>query len=240
VYHRIGRKYGSRQSPQDVECRFRDAYRHRDHAVDLSSSEVLEHEFWRAVVAEVLMDVTDAEACFQELHAWFAQPSAWLCYADVATTLTALSSRGYQLAIASNFDARLHTVRGGLPALESIGTCVVSSEVGWRKPHAEFFRKLAETCGCDRHQILMVGDDLLRDARGAQMAGLSSLWLDRQGRSDSGTNPIPTIRSLSELADIAPIRARPVVTKTVAGTTAASAMLATSGEIRKPCPPEHG
>ena len=41
-----------------------------------------EYARWREIVAETLIDVTDAEACFRELHAYFARPDAWRVQAE--------------------------------------------------------------------------------------------------------------------------------------------------------------
>lgn len=202
VYHRIGQKHGSRLSRTEVDLRFRDVFGRRAADGELSSNEAAEREFWRIVVGQVLDDVTDREGCFEELHAWFAMPAAWRCYNDVAGALASLRECGYRLAIASNFDGRLHSVRNGLPELEAIETCVVSSEVGWRKPHAGFFAALVERCGCSPEQILMVGDDLRVDVCGAEHAGLRAVWLQRTAESISEPPRKDTIRSLSELADV--------------------------------------
>ncbi|MGD9855694.1 MAG: HAD family hydrolase [Planctomycetaceae bacterium] len=205
VYHRIGSRHGSQLRLEEVGCRFAESSGRRTSDDNLSSSESIEHDFWRAVVGDVLTDVRDAEACSAELHAWFAQPSAWRCFEDVEPALTTLAERGYRLAIASNFDGRLHPVCKGLPPLESVATRVVSSEMGWRKPHAGFFQGLSSACGCRPGQILMVGDDIRNDVRAAEEAGLKAVWLDRHRTIDAARDSTPIIQSLVELAALVPV-----------------------------------
>ncbi len=168
VYHRIGRRHGSGHSAHQVRVRFRRAYASALAAsTDLVTSDQCERDFWRRVVGEVLDDVVDAQACFEELHAWYARPEAWRLHTDVTQTLSALHDRGQRLAIASNFDTRLVQVCAGFSELSVIEHSVISSQVGCHKPGAAFFDALVLSCGCAPEQILMVGDDLTNDVRGA-------------------------------------------------------------------------
>ncbi len=168
VYHRVGQKYGSSHSLQSVRRRFRRAYESAVSASpDLATSDQIERAFWRRVVSDVLEDVTDPDACFSELHEWYAQPRAWTCFPDVTETLEKLGRRGLRLVIASNYDSRLDQVCAGLEELRPIELRVISSQVGWRKPHAGFYRALCTACGADPDELLMVGDHVANDVEGA-------------------------------------------------------------------------
>ena len=151
AYFQAGRAQGSRQTRDAVAARFREAFggplRATPPAGVHSTDEATERAFWRAVVAAVFDDLTGAaaERCFDALFDHFARPTAWRVYADVAPTLAALAALGLPVAVASNFDARLHGVFAGHRELEGIGRRFVSSELGWRKPDGRFF-----TAVCDR------------------------------------------------------------------------------------------
>jgi putative hydrolase of the HAD superfamily len=106
---------------------------------------------------------------------------------DVEETLDALRARGLSVALASNFDARLHAVCAGHPALASVEVRVISSEVGWKKPSPQFFRALVERCAVRPEQILMIGDDRENDVDAARAAGLKAVHLDRSGRGGDGS-----------------------------------------------------
>jgi putative hydrolase of the HAD superfamily len=143
--------------------------------------------------------VDDPVACFQELYAHFAQPSAWRCEPGTASVLAGLAARGCTLGLASNFDARLNGVARGLPELAAVMHVVISSLIGWRKPAPEFFAILCRTVGVPAEQILFVGDDVVNDYQGAQAAGMLVLLLDPHGKAD-----VPDgvrIRSLGEILD---------------------------------------
>ncbi len=165
------------------------------------TTEAHEYAYWQTVVDHVLTDVVDQASCFSELHEWFARPTAWRCFDDVGPTLSALRDRGFQVAIASNFDVRLHSVCDGLPELRDIAIRIISSEVGWRKPHAGFYRALTEACGGDPAQIVMVGDDRRNDLEGANRAGLRALLIERHNSTDTAGSEFSVIRSLLELME---------------------------------------
>jgi putative hydrolase of the HAD superfamily len=184
VYASAGRQFGSRLTAEAIGPRFRAAFARQeaiDHAAGLRTSEAREVERWLAIVAEVLDDVSDPEACFRHLYSHFAQPSAWRIEEDTPATLTALGARGYRLGIASNLDHRLRDVLApgalrGLPL-------VISAEVGWRKPAAEFFTATCRALQTEPGETLYVGDDPGNDYDGARAAGLAAVLFDPRGRA---------------------------------------------------------
>ena len=180
VYFDAARRHGSRYDRPDIARRFARAWQ-ADVAGDRNTSEAREISRWRAIVAEVLDDVGDAETCFEELYEHFAQPAAWQCFDDVAEVVDELLTRGFSLAIASNFDARLHAICDRLEPLARIPLRLISSEIGVRKPARDFFRAVIEKTGCRPHELLMVGDDPECDIRGARRCGIEAVKLCRDG-----------------------------------------------------------
>jgi putative hydrolase of the HAD superfamily len=201
AYHRIGRKHGSKVIPEEAVHRFRQAFAGRSATMlaggTFTTSEDEERRFWRDVVLAVLPDVSAPDECFEELFSHFAKPGSWGCYVDVPETLDALRSRGINIALASNFDSRLHAVIDGLPDLADIRTRIISTEVGWKKPSREFFQVLASRCGVRPEQILMIGDDRRDDVDAARTAGLLALHLDRS--QSSGKESISTLEELTPM-----------------------------------------
>ena len=186
TYARVARKHGSTQSVEEVAQRFAVAWQWQewiDRQNDHRTNEERERQRWRAIVDESL-EVDDQEACFTELWEHFSHPSAWRCEADAGNTIAALRQLGFVIGVASNFDARLHGVACGLPELEGIREVTISSEVGWKKPHPDFFRCLCAKVGMEPGEILMVGDDLDNDFQGARTAGLRALLLDPWRRAE--------------------------------------------------------
>jgi putative hydrolase of the HAD superfamily len=200
VYAEAARHFGSKRTAEEITPRFIAAFG-REEAVDyangLKTSEAREVERWRHIVAEVLDDVRDGEACFQELFEHFSRAEAWRLDADAAATIAALASRGYALGMASNYDHRLRSVVAGFSALKPLQHLIISSEVGWRKPAPQFFLAVCQAFNLPAARLLYVGDDPANDYEGAQVAGLRGLLFDPKGRHiDRKATSIP---SLSEL-----------------------------------------
>lgn len=189
VYEQVGRRFGSRLSAAEVSSRFRGAFAESEHADrqtlsqsgtdELRTSEDREYQRWQRIVLTVLDDVSAGEACFRQLFEHFARPDSWRCFDDVAPTFAALTRANYRLAIASNFDSRLHAVCDGLPPLDRTSVRLVSSEVGFRKPSPRFFAQLLRTTNSVPSAVHMVGDDYENDIAGARNAGLHAIQVCR-------------------------------------------------------------
>jgi putative hydrolase of the HAD superfamily len=203
VYAEVGQRFGSRLTAAAISARFRAAFQHQED-YDRGHGYRTDHERevsrWRTIVAEVLDDVTDAEACFQALFQHFAQPQSWRVEPDTEAVLRELSKRSYRLGLASNFDRRLHEVVAGLAALRYIGHQVISADVGFRKPGPRFFQKVCEVADLPSSRILVVGDDLINDYEGARSAGVSAVLFDPRGLH-SGRLRLSALRDLIKLLD---------------------------------------
>jgi len=205
VYHDIGSRFGSRITTDEVGRRFRMAFRASETSGfpnepqhgSMISSDAIEEARWRWIVAEVFPDIENREGCFRALWDHFASPSSWRCFDDVSDSLRRLTSAGYQLAIASNFDRRLHQVCDASPELRPIEKRIVSAEVGYRKPAPEFYQSLLEACACRPHEILMIGDNYEHDVQGPVAAGLRALHLERR---QAPSHPAQ-LQTLLELVD---------------------------------------
>src|SRR5207237_5282299 len=117
---------------------------------------------WQRIVSQVLDDVSNPEACFQELFDHFSRPGAWRANEDVVT-LESLAARGLVIAIASNYDRRLHAVVAGIPELRPVSHLIISSEVGWRKPASQFFAVVSPACQVVPEQHGLHGEEPAND-----------------------------------------------------------------------------
>lgn len=139
----------------------------------------------------------EPDRAFDELWAHFGCHESWRCFPDTAPVLGSLTKLGISVCIGSNFDRRLRGVVQGLPELSPmVNSLVISSEVGYRKPHPLFFQAACAHLGLPENRVLCVGDDLENDVRGAIDAGLAGLLLDRR-QSIVGDFPhVPTLTAL--------------------------------------------
>src|SRR5262249_20868986 len=159
VYAEVGRRHGSRRTPEEIAVRFAAAFR-REEQIDRDrgwrTDEDRERRRWQNIVAHVFDDLADAGGCFEELFARFGPPEAWRCDPEAANVLGALGAAGKALALASNYDRRLRSVAVGLPPSRMIPHWVISSEVGWRKPAPEFFQAVCDRLGLPAERVLYV------------------------------------------------------------------------------------
>jgi putative hydrolase of the HAD superfamily len=190
VYAAVGRRYGSALDMETITARFRSAFRRQeviDRVGSWRTNEDREYARWREIVAETLVDVADAEACFGELHSHFARPDAWRVQAEAGPVLRTLAERGWYIGMASNFDARLRGVVAALPELAPVRTIVISSEVGFRKPADPFFEEIGRKTKMDLTRIIYIGDDFANDYAGARAAGMKAILFDPEGKCRDNT-----------------------------------------------------
>ncbi|GLV50762.1 hypothetical protein TBS_13340 [Thermobispora bispora] len=131
---------------------------------------------------ELIRPGFDLEA---ELEAWRRDDPGGLrenfdaadLYPDVRPGLAALRAAGHRLIIAGNQPAQAYDA---LAAMDLPVDSIHTSE-GWgvEKPDPEFFAKVAAAAGCDRAEILYVGDRLDRDVLPAKECGLRAALLRR-------------------------------------------------------------
>jgi putative hydrolase of the HAD superfamily len=200
VYTEAARRQGVNLDRAVVKARFHQYFRNDE--VDemrgpLVTDEATEFRRWRRIVSNVLPEVPNPDRAFFELWDHFGRPEAWRCFHDVEPALRFLSARQIPIRIASNFDGRLRTVVTGLAELACCASpLVVSSEVGFRKPHAAFYHAACASLRLPPDRVLCVGDDLENDVEGARRAGLRGLLLDRH---DQRPEELPWVPDLAAL-----------------------------------------
>ena len=198
TYAEAARRHGGAISEEVVRDRLREAFRRQeemDRANGWRTDEPREEDRWRAIVGEVVGEPW-AELSFRDLWAWYGQPKAWQIHEDTEAVLADLGRHGLVLGMASNFDARLRPLLDAFPDLAPVrGRSVISSQVGWRKPAAEFFREVTRVAGCPAPNILFIGDDRENDYEGALAAGFQAVLLDPTGMAED-------VRCMTRLSDL--------------------------------------
>jgi HAD superfamily hydrolase (TIGR01549 family) len=118
-----------------------------------------------------------------------------------------LKRKGLQLAIISNMllpgkllKAKLQETHI-LPYFDHI---TVSSDIGFIKPHPEIFRQTLAQSQLRANEVVFVGDTYEQDILGAKRAGLKTVWLNHQHKSQTLVINDPAdfeIGALAELID---------------------------------------
>jgi len=202
AYWKIGRRFGSRLSAAEVGERFRREFNRmfsHDDSYALASNEQIERERWHQIVERVLDDVRDPEQCFSAVYRHFSHSSAWQLFGDVPETLDRLQREEYRLAIASNFDHRLHDVSRGNEILKRFDVLLTSAELGFRKPSPRFYEELGRRLNASPNEMLMVGDHPVHDVQAARSAGLDAVLIDRDRRFEQETGRISQLTCLMGL-----------------------------------------
>jgi putative hydrolase of the HAD superfamily len=208
AYTASARRQGIELDVGSVKARFQTHF-HSDR-VDgpegfLSTDESTEWRRWRRIVSKVLPEIPDPDLAFEELWVHFGRPEMWRTFPDVVATLQGLRELGLEVWIGSNFDSRLRPVVAGLPELaDLVPRLLISSEVGYRKPHPKFFQAACDRMGLPPEQVVCVGDDLENDVLGARRAGLEGVHLVRGGHA--AIDP-QVVTDLTELIGLGAVQA---------------------------------
>lgn len=143
------------------------------------------HTTFSAVIARAALrcgaDVPDA---VEAAEAVFATLPDAAVDADAASTVRALHRQGWRCVLACNTErsaaARLRTLAEAGIA-DCFASAVLSSEIGFRKPHPEFYAVVARECAVPADQILFVGDNLSKDVLGPRAYGMHTVHVTREG-----------------------------------------------------------
>lgn len=175
IYGRFGRTFGCDLDAETIHARFLSAFS-RHFRSTLRTSEENEHACWRALVNEVFGTSGDGAnrdtgALFDALYAYYAAPDSWQLRPQTVEWLEAYAASGMRIAIASNFDNRLHGILAAhLPAIPQ-SHIHISATLGFRKPATEFFRGIELAHDVGPGECLLIGDEDNADRAGAAGAG---------------------------------------------------------------------
>lgn len=123
----------------------------------------------------------------------------------VKELLSSLKAKGYDLYIVTNgiehTQKRRLTKAGILPRFSDI---FVSETVGYQKPRKEYFDYvLSHIKEKDIDKVLLIGDSLTSDIKGAMDAGIDCIWLRHNAAADySAYKPDYIIDSITEAENI--------------------------------------
>lgn len=121
--------------------------------------------------------------------------STFKLFDDVIPVLRELRSKGYQLAVLSNWDLSLHKCLEAHGLTTYFDAVFASLEEGVEKPDSGFFQIALDRFGVKPSECFHVGDDSIDDLEGAQQMGIPVALLDRTAENPSR----PIIQTLAQL-----------------------------------------
>ena len=165
-------------------------------------------EAFRALRAGVAVDriraaATDApEAALLEAGrraAIFEEDAArYVLFDDALPALQRLADAGIESIVVSNHIWALPEIVDTLGAGALFGGVITSARIGYRKPHPAIFAEALRLTSARADEIVMVGDSVSADVRGAEAVGMRAVLIDREG-----TKRVPEgVRVIRSLLDI--------------------------------------
>ncbi len=119
-------------------------------------------------------------------------------------TIRYLFEKGYRIAIATNGPRiPLQTKIEKLGIRKYVNTIFSAEEVGFMKPHKDFYEGLMRKLEIsDKSEVLFVGDDLEKDIKGGLENGLDTCWCNYNNDVNNKYRSKYQIRNLEELKNI--------------------------------------
>lgn len=199
-----GFRFNREQFNADLTARLDAYYVERETALyELSTETIL-----RAILTDYGYPQPTAGALQTAIDAMYTVTQQyWQPEEDARPMLETLQAQGYRLGAVSNAkdarDVENILVRSGLRGF--FEHVVISSTVGWRKPHPRIFTIVLDLFKVAPQCAVMIGDTLEADILGARNAGIASIWITRRSPAPGSHAPAQTalpdarIAALSEL-----------------------------------------
>ena len=126
----------------------------------------------------------------------------WMPHAE--NSLRILSG-SYHCYLATNAGLSDHSMV--LKALKRIGadTCFkgifTSTDLGFEKPHPDFFRTICDQLGVSPFECIMTGDHYINDITGAKEFGMKTVWFNYKMQAGDFPRADRVIHSMAELPE---------------------------------------
>jgi putative hydrolase of the HAD superfamily len=158
------------------------------------------------VLREVLHEagVGVAAIGFGELRAALLAALRFRPHPEVPATLRALRAAGHRLVVVSNWDVSLHEMLRDAGLDRLVDGAISSAQAGVAKPDPAIFRLALHVVGEPGADALHAGDSLEHDVFGALAAGLRAALVVRGGAAPVVPAGVAVLRSLAEVAALAP------------------------------------
>jgi putative hydrolase of the HAD superfamily len=204
VYTQYAQSYGFAGDAGEVDKQFRLQWKAMGGIESLGrqSGMTIEKKFWRDLVFQVFEHfggLQDFENYFEQIYDVFRKKDCWRVYEDVAESgiLEKLKRRGVVLGVVSNWDSRLPETLDDIGLARHFDFILASTVVGSAKPDQKIFAEALKLSGVGCEDACHIGDEPLTDIKGARLAGVDAILIDRTGRHADVSSP--KVRSFLEM-----------------------------------------
>jgi putative hydrolase of the HAD superfamily len=155
----------------------------------------------RRVREFLAVDVSDAEAdAMFEGYVWRYE-AGWTVYADAVPGLRAVREAGLRAVVLTNGNGdHQRSKLDRLALTDEIDELIAGDTLPVGKPDPRAFAHALERLGADKHDVVMVGNSLENDIRGAQAVGIDAVLVDRDDAQPDAD--VPRVRELTQLLDV--------------------------------------
>lgn len=164
------------------------------------SGRQVSRDIWREALSACGCDTDEAAVAAAQMY-WDIRLGVIGLYEDSVPALEALRGQ-FKLAVITNGPQDMQIDKLEVHSCEGhFELFVASSELGITKPDPRIFAHTCDKLGVSPEEAWHVGDNPSADVAGAKAAGLTAVWLNREGVARDDTQPRPDheIASLSEL-----------------------------------------
>lgn len=182
VWAAAGRRRGARVTDEEMERRYRAAWKNRPRPLLVSPERG--RSGWRDVLVEAfdgLLPPEEFDPLLDALHAHFGRASAWRIADGALEAIARLHAGGWRTGVISNWDERLPQLLRTLGFGAHLDAIVVSAEVGCEKPDRRIFEEACRRLRLPPEDVVHVGDDPVADADGARAAGMDAVLVGKGG-----------------------------------------------------------
>ncbi len=145
---------------------------------------------------------------YRDIEAAFTRRSAWHVFPDVVPAVETLRAAGIRLAVISNWTWTAPELLHDFDLARHFETLVISSRVGFQKPHAGIFRRALDEMHVPAAKAIHVGDSYTADVAGARRVGILPVLIDRRVgdpasvRAEHADPDLHVVGDLFELLDL--------------------------------------
>ncbi|MCX5783548.1 MAG: HAD family hydrolase [Elusimicrobia bacterium] len=194
-FYPIYSKCGVKCPREKFECAFYDSddnlhLRHELNGLGLAETVKLQ-------VCDVLNFLGADQSLAEKISAIFIEESRRYLKLS-AKVLDALKSR-YKLGVVSNFYGNMESVLASEDMLDYFGAVADSRAVDAEKPSAEIFNFALNKLGVKAADVMMVGDSIKRDMRGAEILGMPHALLLGGRKEPPCCSKAIVLKNLAEL-----------------------------------------
>lgn len=199
---------GMSADPREIERAYKKTRRQTEQQESPSEEKLPQgfyRRYWGAINASIMIELfpnigKDVHEIGERIALEvLGNPQYYRVSDDAKTFLGEASNKGYKVYIASNHEANpLQGLLNAFSLQQCIVQCIVSDEIGYKKPEKRFFEEALSIMGIPALSLHYIGNNPRNDMEGAYAAGIRKLYLyDPFGEHNDTTSSVEFTRIMN-------------------------------------------